>query len=87
MTADPFGVQATDGQGLVASGETVTLSWDAVAGQTYLVQYKDSLEDADWSDLGTVTADSTTGSTVVSSESQRYYRIVPVDDNTSAAAE
>jgi hypothetical protein len=87
VTADPFGVQSTDGQGLVASGETVTLSWDAIIGETYLVQYKDNLDDAVWKDLGTLTATETTASTIVTSESQRYYRIVPLDDNSSAAAE
>lgn len=58
------------------SSDVVTISWTAVAGQTYRVQYKDNIEDAGWTDLAPdVTASGGTASTTDTTTSQRFYRI------------
>jgi hypothetical protein len=60
--------------------DSVTLVWNAVAGKTYRVQYKNGLSEATWSDLsGDVTANSATASKIddtLGSNAQRFYRIV-----------
>jgi len=62
------------------SGDTFTVTWDSVAGGRYQLQYKDSLTDADWSDIGTpVTAggDKTSADdTTTAGHPQRFYRVV-----------
>ena len=58
----------------------VTLTWQSQAGRLYRVQYKDALEDAEWSNLaGDVEALHTTASktdSTVSGVLQRFYRIL-----------
>jgi Tol biopolymer transport system component len=63
---------------LRGSGST-TVVWSAVAGRSYVVQYKDSL-DATWTNAsGAIEADSTSMSFAHSSSSpQRFYRVVAV---------
>jgi len=63
---------------LRGSGST-TVVWSAVAGRSYVVQYKDSL-DAPWANAsGVLAADSASMSFTQSSSSpQRFYRVVAV---------
>jgi Tol biopolymer transport system component len=62
----------------VSPGGSVTLTWSAVAGRTYSVQYKDSLDDAEWTALtGTPMINGSQGQfTVPTDQTSRYYRIV-----------
>ncbi len=86
VIADTVGVQSVDGGGVVASDETAALSWDAVIGKSYQVQYKENLEDADWQNLGDViVATQTTESvSVVNTAKERVYRIIEaVGDSAS----
>ncbi|HWI57282.1 MAG TPA: hypothetical protein VNZ22_08645, partial [Bacillota bacterium] len=55
-----------------------TLTWDALPGATYRVQYKTDLADADWMDLGTavIASASTASLNDTPSSSQRFYRIL-----------
>jgi subtilase family serine protease len=58
----------------------VQLTWNTVAGQTYQVQYKTNLDQADWNNLGSsVTASAVTVSVTdtngVQSLPQRFYRV------------
>ena len=55
-----------------------TVLWEAIAGQTFLIQYKNRLEEPVWSDYGMVAA---TGATATFSDElgtnqQRFYRIL-----------
>jgi hypothetical protein len=60
------------------AGATVT--WAALPGKVYRVQFKSRLQDAEWTDLeGDVAADSATASKTdasAGSEPQRLYRVV-----------
>ena len=62
----------------VSPGGNVTLVWSAVAGRTYSVQYKDSLDDPVWHALsGTPAINGNQGQfTVPADQASRYYRIV-----------
>jgi hypothetical protein len=59
-----------------------TILWSATPGRMYQVQFKTSVEDAQWSDLpGLVTAAGTTASiadTMGSGDSHRFYRVTLV---------
>jgi hypothetical protein len=59
-----------------------TILWSAAPGRTYQVQFKTSVDDAQWSDLpGLVTAAGTTASmadTTGSGDSHRFYRVMLV---------
>jgi Tol biopolymer transport system component len=61
-------------------GGSTTVVWSAVPNQNYVVQYKDSLAAANWTNAsGVITADSTSESFVHSSSAtQRYYRVTKV---------
>jgi hypothetical protein len=57
----------------------VTLSWPAAYGQTYRVQYKDHLEDAEWQEfIDEITAyDSVvTFDDQVAPQAQRFYQVL-----------
>lgn len=63
------------------SGQTRTLTWTAVPGKTYRVQFKNNLDDPDWNDLlPDVTA---SGETASKSDplgpDQRFYRVIGLD--------
>ena len=61
-----------------ASGQSPVLSWPAVAGKNYQVQYKNNLSDPVWQNLnGSVTVVNNTASAtdLAPSPSQRFYRI------------
>jgi hypothetical protein len=63
------------------SEDMFTLTWSALPGKTYRVQYKNDLDEVDWIDLlPDVTAESTTASkSDPIGNSQRYYRVFAVD--------
>jgi hypothetical protein len=66
---------------IVASSGSVTISWSAVAGTRYRVQFKSALNDPSWSDLPEdVTSAGTTAAKTDSmlSETQRSYRVLLV---------
>jgi YD repeat-containing protein len=61
------------------NGGQVTITWQAVAGKTYALEYKDRIDDATWTRLtGEVTAQGGTASKVDASSagSTRFYRVV-----------
>jgi len=55
-----------------------TLTWTSTPGFTYALQYKDSLEGTDWTELPPITAESdiTTGGDPVGETPERFYRVV-----------
>ena len=57
----------------------VAFSWNAVVGNTYLIQYKTNLNQVTWSNLTTITASNWTGSGIIpfGTEPQRFFRVVP----------
>jgi uncharacterized repeat protein (TIGR01451 family) len=63
----------------VISNDTLTLTWSAISGQTYRVQYNTNLWDNNWIDLPPdVTATNTTASQKDSTltDTQRFYRVM-----------
>ena len=64
-----------------SDGENFTLTWNALAGKTYRVQYKDSLDDTNWMDfVPDVTASGPTASiTDPLVSTQRFYRVLSLD--------
>jgi hypothetical protein len=61
------------------SGGATTVFWKSVPGKSYHVQYKDNLNDPDWTELpGTVITGATTASVVDANptSSHRFYRVV-----------
>jgi hypothetical protein len=73
----PAGLRITD---ISASGESVTITWAAQAGKTYVVQSRQSLSAGSWTALGSPvvayqpTASYTDATMLIQPE--RYYRIV-----------
>jgi hypothetical protein len=65
-------------QAATTSDGMVTLTWSALAGQTYEVQYKTNLGQPDWVTLTTITAtNSSVGvSDDLKSAPQRFYRAI-----------
>ena len=59
VNSDTLGAQSADGSTFVAGGDTVTLTWDAVAGASYKLQSK-ATGAADWTDAGVVSGGSVT---------------------------
>ena len=68
-------------QGIELSGTNVVLTWTAIDGNTYRVEYKDNVDDSIWSNLPPdVTASASTASKEDSFEApQRFYRILSLD--------
>ena len=65
-------------QSITLSGEDLTLTWSAIAGSTYRVQYKVNLDDLTWTDLpGDVTATAASASKLdtIDGGAQRFYQI------------
>ena len=61
------------------AGEAITLTWSAIAGQKYRVQFKTDLNEAAWTDLGgDVTATGSTASKThsIAGSPQRFYRLL-----------
>ncbi|HKS37081.1 MAG TPA: putative Ig domain-containing protein, partial [Verrucomicrobiae bacterium] len=76
VTADPVLIVEVT----AVTANSVALSWGAVAGKTYRVQFKNDLSEANWNDVpGDVTASGSTASKVdatLGGSAQRFYRIV-----------
>jgi hypothetical protein len=82
VIADAVAVQAADDGQSVGAGETVTLSWGAVAGQAYVIQAKEA--GGSWTDISTVTAESADGSATVTNDgADRFYRVVEAGDSAA----
>jgi hypothetical protein len=62
------------------SNSIITISWQAIVGQTYRIQYKNDFSDSTWSTLGPdVTANAATASTTdVVGTSPHFYRLMLV---------
>jgi len=60
-------------------GDKLMLTWQAMGGHTYQVQFKTNFNQAAWNTLTNVTASSWTGtaSIPIGSDPQRFYRIIP----------
>ena len=68
-------------QSIAASRDNVTITWTAIAGKVYQVEYKSDLAASTWNVLsGDVTAstDSAAKADVTASTARRFYRIVAV---------
>jgi hypothetical protein len=59
------------------SNDFVIITWSAIAGQDYRVQYKDLVSDTNWNDLPDITASGPTATKVdsISAALQRLYRV------------
>jgi hypothetical protein len=62
-------------------GNTVTLTWSAIPGRTYIVDFKDRLEATEWTPLPAVHAAGASVSIIdtLSPFARRFYRIVRLD--------
>jgi uncharacterized repeat protein (TIGR01451 family) len=65
-------------QPLVSAQSMMTVSWSAIAGQNYWVQYKTALTDSAWTNLAEVSATSSSASyqEPIAPCGQRFYRVV-----------
>jgi hypothetical protein len=65
---------------ITKTGGSVTVTWNAIIGRTYRVQFKSDVAGATWTDLsGDVTAVSTTASktdSTIGSAARRFYRVL-----------
>ena len=61
------------------SQNTFAVTWNAVAGHNYLVQYKTNLQQAAWNNLTNIIPATWTGSAsvTVGTDRQRFYRVIP----------
>jgi Immunoglobulin domain/Divergent InlB B-repeat domain/Immunoglobulin I-set domain len=75
LTVTPFGFQPT--VSLSVSNDVVSITWSAVPGLTYQVQYKNDLDAASWSNLSPVinATGPLAGTTDNLGDSQRFYRV------------
>jgi uncharacterized repeat protein (TIGR03803 family) len=65
-------------QMVAQAGATLTLTWSAVAGRTYQVQFRTNLDQPNWNNLGgTINATNVTASLVatIGPDPQRFYRV------------
>ncbi len=69
----------------VIADDAIVLTWNSIPGQTYRIQYKDNVTDAEWTDLTDVTAEAETASEFCGLADelglipQRFFRIVVVN--------
>jgi len=69
----------------VVDGGTVVLTWNSIPDQTYRVQYKDNVTDAEWTDLTDVSAAESTATAVAGLVDEfgfiphRFFRIMVVN--------
>jgi len=66
-------------EGIAVSGDTVTITWSAILGFSYRVQFRSDQSDLTWSDLpGDVTASGSTAmkTDLIEAHPQRYYRVL-----------
>jgi hypothetical protein len=63
------------------SNDVVTVTWSAIAGLTYKLQFKTNITDTNWSAVPpdvTATGSSVTNTDTLSTEVERYYRVLLV---------
>jgi hypothetical protein len=68
-------------QSVAWSNALVSLTWSAISGQVYRVQFKTNLGDSNWTDLApdvSATGSSAVMSDEVGSTAQRFYRLMLV---------
>lgn len=72
-------VPAVVGLFKLAQQRSLTITWNALVGHAYQVQYKTNLNQSAWSIYTNITAVNWTGtaSVAVSADPQRFYRVVP----------
>jgi hypothetical protein len=66
---------------IVWSGGVVTITWQSIAGETYLLQYKEDYNEMDWHDLGPemmATSDSTSQTDELGTTT-RFYRVILIE--------
>jgi len=66
-------------ESILVSGDTVAITWNAVPGQTYRVQFKSDLGESTWRNAaGDVTASGSTAMKIdfTKSSARRYYRVM-----------
>ena len=67
-------------QSISANGGNFSFSWAAIQGKKYRIQFKVDLNDAQWTDLTDVTANSSTANfSEAAASTQRFYRIIDLD--------
>ncbi|MDX1951523.1 MAG: lamin tail domain-containing protein [Verrucomicrobiota bacterium] len=70
---DPNALRA----GAMIENETILITWNSKIGESYRVDFKNSLSDSEWSVLGSITATAVSSSlSDTVNETQRFYRIV-----------
>jgi len=65
-------------QSVTKAGGTIALTWSALAGQTYQLQFKTNLNQMNWNNLGSVIAATNSTATALDSigpDPQRFYRV------------
>lgn len=67
-------------ESLTVSGEIATLTWNAIPGSTYRVQFKENAADTNWTDLApdVVATDDVASQEAPAGGSQRFYRVMLV---------
>ena len=68
-------------ESVTVSNDLVTMTWSAIAGQTYQVLFNDDLTSTNWTNLGdpiTATNATAVASDTINSDLQRFYRVVLV---------
>jgi hypothetical protein len=62
------------------SGGNLVLSWPGVRGKSYQVQYKYSLDDSVWLNLGNAVVANPAGSLAISAgQAAGYYRVIAIE--------
>jgi uncharacterized repeat protein (TIGR03803 family) len=65
-------------QSVTRAGGTITLTWSALAGQTYQLQFKTNLNQMNWNNLGSVIIATNSAATAldpIGPDPQRFYRV------------
>lgn len=79
ITAPPVSNEPAELESISLADGIITLTFSSVSGRSYTVEYKNSLSDATWQTLTSVTATSETSTatdSVVAANGQRFYRVV-----------
>jgi len=77
ITAAPLKITSLE----VSNGVAV-ITWNSVSGQTYRLQYKDSVTDANWNDVAQAvqaTGPTASATNLVGSVPHRFYRVMVVE--------
>jgi uncharacterized repeat protein (TIGR03803 family) len=65
-------------QSVTKAGGTIALTWSALAGQTYQLQFKTNLNQMSWNNLGSIITATNSTATALDSigpDPQRFYRV------------